>query len=91
MVKKNRPINKGPSVEEEKECTLSRTPERVKNVPSTVSENVAMASERFQTRNSPRRSLDDDRVDVGGCGQPGQQGRVLHGVPTQKPPQPSTW
>ncbi len=37
-------------------CTESRTPERVRNVPRIVSENVAQSSERFQTRNMPRRS-----------------------------------
>ncbi len=37
-------------------CTESSTPERVRNVPRIVSENVAQSSERFQTRNMPRRS-----------------------------------
>jgi len=41
---------------EENACTLCNTPERVKNVPSTVSENVAIARDRFHTRKSPRRS-----------------------------------
>jgi hypothetical protein len=53
---KKKPMSNGPSVLDEKACTLSSTPERVKNVPSTVNEKVAMASERFQTRKSPRRS-----------------------------------
>ena len=38
------------------ECTLSSTPERVRNVPRIVSENVAHSSDRFQTRSIPRRS-----------------------------------
>ena len=38
------------------ECTLSSTPERVRNVPRIVSENVATSRLRFQTRNIPRRS-----------------------------------
>ena len=38
------------------ECTLSSTPERVRNVPRMVSENVAHSSDRFQTRSIPRRS-----------------------------------
>ena len=37
-------------------CTESSTPERVRNVPRIVSENVASRSERFQTRSIPRRS-----------------------------------
>jgi len=37
-------------------CTLFSTPERVRNVPRIVSENVATSSDRFHTRNMPRRS-----------------------------------
>ena len=39
-----------------KECTLSSTPERVRNVPRMVRLNVAHSSARFQTRSMPRRS-----------------------------------
>ncbi len=39
-----------------KACTLSSTPERVRNVPRMVRENVAHSSDRFHTRNMPRRS-----------------------------------
>ena len=35
------------------ECTESSTPERVRNVPRIVSENVASSSERFQMRSIP--------------------------------------
>jgi hypothetical protein len=55
-VTKKKPIKSGPRVLEENACTLCNTPERVKNVPSTVSENVAIARDRFHTRKSPRRS-----------------------------------
>ena len=37
------------------ECTDTRTPERVKNVPRMVRLKVARRSERFQTRNMARR------------------------------------
>ena len=37
-------------------CTELSTPERVRNVPRIVRQNVAMTSDRFQTRNIPRRS-----------------------------------
>ncbi len=37
-------------------CTELSTPDRVRNVPRIVSENVAHSSDRFQTRSMPRRS-----------------------------------
>ena len=37
-------------------CTESTTPERVRNVPRIVRQNVAITSDRFQTRSIPRRS-----------------------------------
>ena len=37
-------------------CTESITPERVRNVPRIVRQNVAITSDRFQTRSIPRRS-----------------------------------
>ena len=39
-----------------KEWTESSTPDRVRNVPRIVRENVASSSDRFQTRSIPRRS-----------------------------------
>ena len=42
-------------VDVEKECTDWRTPERVRKVPRMVREKVAITSERFQIRSSPRR------------------------------------
>src|SRR5687767_10906258 len=38
------------------ECTESSTPERVRNVPRIVRENVASNSDKFHTRSIPRRS-----------------------------------
>ena len=55
-VKKKKVMRTGPSVLEENACTLCNTPERVKKVPRIVKANVAIASDRFQTRKSPRRS-----------------------------------
>ena len=40
----------------EKAWTEVMTPERVRNVPRMVRLNVAMSSDRFQTRSRPRRS-----------------------------------
>ena len=37
-------------------CTELSTPERVRNVPRIVRQNVAITSDRFQTRSIPRRS-----------------------------------
>ena len=53
---KKNPMSNGPRVDWEKACTEVMTPERVRNVPRMVSANVAMDSERFQTRIRPRRS-----------------------------------
>ena len=46
----------GPMSDWVKECTELMTPERVRNVPRIVRQNVAMTSDRFQTRSIPRRS-----------------------------------
>ena len=46
----------GPIWLSENACTESSTPDRVRNVPRIVSENVAHSNERFQTRSIPRRS-----------------------------------
>ena len=50
----------GPMPEAVKECTESSTPERVMKVPRMVRENVAHTSDRFHTRNMPRRSCTID-------------------------------
>jgi hypothetical protein len=50
------PSRSGPMSESLKACTESITPERVRKVPRMVSENVAHSSDRFHTRNMPRRS-----------------------------------
>src|SRR5205085_1639512 len=46
----------GPIGDSVNECTDSSTPDRVRNVPRMVSENVASSSDRFQMRSIPRRS-----------------------------------
>ena len=50
------PSSNGPTVPSENAWTDSTTPDRVRNVPRIVSENVAHNSDRFQTRSIPRRS-----------------------------------
>ena len=50
------PSSSGPTDPSEKACTERSTPDRVRNVPRIVSENVAHSSDRFQTRSMPRRS-----------------------------------
>ena len=51
-----KPSSHGPIADWVNEWTELRTPERVRNVPRIVRQNVAMTSERFQTRSIPRRS-----------------------------------
>ena len=46
----------GPIGDSVKACTESSTPDRVRNVPRIVNENVATSSDRFQTRSMARRS-----------------------------------
>ena len=53
---KKKPMSSGPREDSEKACTEVMTPERVRNVPRMVRAKVAIDSERFQTRISPRRS-----------------------------------
>jgi hypothetical protein len=48
--------NQAPMSDSEKACTELSTPERVRNVPRIVRQNVATMSDRFQTRSIPRRS-----------------------------------
>ena len=48
--------NHGPIGDCVKLCTDVTTPERVRNVPRIVRQNVASTSDRFQTRSMPRRS-----------------------------------
>ena len=46
----------GPTASAENAWTESTRPERVRNVPRMVNENVAHTSDRFHTRSIPRRS-----------------------------------
>ena len=46
----------GPIADCVNEWTELRIPDRVRNVPRIVRQNVAITSERFQTRSMPRRS-----------------------------------
>ena len=78
---KKKPMSSGPREDSEKAWTDLMTPERVRKVPRMVRANVAIESERFQTRIRPAALLDEDRVEVGRPAEPGQQRRVLHRVP----------
>ena len=51
-----KPSSSGPMPDSVNECTDSRTPERVTNVPRMVKAKVEHSSERFQTRSIPCRS-----------------------------------
>ncbi len=51
-----KPSSAGPTPPSANACTEAMTPERVRKVPRMVRANVAQMSDRFQTRNMPRRS-----------------------------------
>ena len=55
-VRPKNPSSQAPIDPSVKACTEAMTPERVRNVPRMVRLNVAHTSDRFQTRNMPRRS-----------------------------------
>ncbi len=73
-----------------KACTLSRTPERVRNVPRIVRENVAHSSDRFHTRNIPRRSCTSTEWMYAVPVSHGRKLAFSTGSQAHTPPQPST-
>src|SRR5215216_865664 len=72
------------------ECTESRTPDRVRNVPKMVSENVASNSDRFHTRSMPRRSWTITEWMKAVPVSHGRNDAFSTGSHAQKPPQPRT-
>ena len=56
MTTKRNVSSHGPIDDCENACTDVTMPERVRNVPRIVRQNVAITSDRFQTRSMPRRS-----------------------------------
>ena len=80
----------GPMADSVKACTLSSTPDRVRNVPRIVSENVASSSERFQTRSIPRRSCTITEWTYAVAVSQGRKLAFSTGSQAQNPPHPST-
>ena len=70
--------------------TESITPERVRNVPRIVRQNVAMTSDRFQTRSIPRRSWIITEWMNAVPVIHGSSDAFSTGSHAQKPPHPST-
>ena len=71
-------------------CTESMTPERVRNVPRIVRQNVAITSDRFQTRSMPRRSCTITEWMNAVAVSQGRNDAFSTGSHAQKPPHPST-
>ena len=71
-------------------CTESMTPERVRNVPRIVRQNVAITSDRFQTRSMPRRSCTITEWMNAVAVSHGRNDAFSTGSHAQKPPHPST-
>jgi hypothetical protein len=71
-------------------CTLSITPERVRNVPRIVRQNVAMTRDRFHTRSIPRRSCTITEWMNAVAVSHGNSDAFSTGSQAQNPPHPST-
>src|SRR5262249_25239689 len=80
----------GPMLDSENACTELMTPERVRNVPRIVRQNVAMTSDRFQTRSIPRRSCTITEWMNAVAVSQGNSDAFSTGSHPQYPPQPST-
>ena len=84
-----KPRMAGPTPDSVKECTEASTPERVRNVPRIVSENVAITSDRFHTRSIPRRSCTIAECRYAVPVSHGRNEAFSTGSHAQYPPQPS--
>ena len=80
----------GPMLDCENACTELMTPERVRNVPRIVRQNVASTSDRFHTRSIPRRSCTITEWMNAVAVSHGSSDAFSTGSQPQKPPQPST-
>jgi hypothetical protein len=79
-----------PMLDSENACTEFTTPERVRNVPRMVRQNVEITSERFQTRNIPRRSWTMSEWMNAVAVSHGSSDAFSTGSQPQYPPQPRT-
>src|SRR5580658_2507118 len=86
-----KPRRSGPMSESLNAWTDCTTPERVRNVPRIVSENVAMTSDRFHTRINPRLSWTIEECRYAVAHNQGKSEAFSTGSHAQNPPQPSTW
>ena len=73
------------------ECTDSSTPDRVRKVARMVRLNVAITSDRFQTRSIPRRSWTITEWRKAVAVSHGRKAAFSTGSHAQYPPQPRTW
>src|SRR3954451_14989156 len=80
----------GPMGDSVNEWTDSSTPDRVRNVPRIVKENVASNSDRFQMRSIPRRSCTITECRYAVAVNHGRNEAFSTGSQAQYPPQPST-
>ena len=80
----------GPMSDCENACTEFTTPDRVRNVPRIVRQNVAITNERFQTRSMPRRSWTMTEWMNAVAVSHGSNDAFSTGSHPQYPPQPST-
>ncbi|MEZ5416469.1 MAG: hypothetical protein R2708_03890 [Vicinamibacterales bacterium] len=71
-------------------CTDCTTPDRVMNVPNSVSRNVVMTSVTFQTRSMPRRSCTITECRKAVAVNHGSKPAFSTGSQPQNPPQPSS-
>jgi hypothetical protein len=74
-----------------KACTEAITPERVRNVPNSVSEKVRITSATFQSRSMRRRSWIITECRNAVPVSHGMNAAFSTGSHAQYPPQPSTW
>ena len=85
-----KPKSIGPMFDSVKLCTELSTPDRVRNVPRMVRQNVATTSDRFQTRSIPRRSCTITECRNAVAVSHGSSDAFSTGSHAQYPPQPST-
>ncbi|MNI68014.1 hypothetical protein D3C73_1236790 [compost metagenome] len=73
-----------------KACTEVSTPDRTRNVPRMLSENVQMASSTVQLRNAPRRSVTISEWISAVPASQGMNEAFSTGSQNHQPPQPNT-
>ena len=83
-------MNMPRSGSEAKACTLVSTPERTRKVPSSDSENAAIASSRVQPRKLPRFSVTACECSSAAPTSQGMKLAFSTGSQNHQPPQPSS-